>query len=206
MPRRNARLPWLLRLMGGVAAAALAAGAFASSASAADDTTEQRLLNAPQEQGNWLHHHHDYTAQRYSPLNQINRGNVKGLHVAWTMALGGIEGGGIWSHGGLEGTPIVENGFMYITDGWGSIYKIDLHGDSGKLVWRMDPKTDHDWAGAIACCGIDNRGVALWNNLVISHTLDGRLLATSRTTARSFGSARWPIQTRVRSLPARHSL
>jgi alcohol dehydrogenase (cytochrome c) len=180
MPTRNARLPWLLRLMGGVAAAALAAGAFASSASAADDTTEQRLLNAPQEQGNWLHHHHDYTAQRYAPLNQINRGNVKGLHVAWTMALGGIEGGGIWSHGGLEGTPIVENGFMYVTDGWGSIYKIDLHGDSGKLVWRMDPKTDHDWAGAIACCGIDNRGVALWNNLVISHTLDGRLLATSK--------------------------
>jgi hypothetical protein len=50
--------------------------------------------------------HHDYTAQRYSPLNQINRTNVKGLRVAWTMALGGVEGGGILSHGGLEGTPM----------------------------------------------------------------------------------------------------
>jgi len=46
----------------------------------------------------------------------------------------------------------------------------------------MDPKTDHDWAGAVACCGVDNRGVALWGNLVISHTLDGRLIATNKDT------------------------
>ena len=180
MPKGNDTSLWLLRIVGAIAGIGLAAGTLASSASAADDTTEQRLLNAAQEQDNWIHHHHDYTAQRYSPLNQINRNNVKGLHVAWTMALGGVEGGGIWSHGGLEGTPIVENGFMYVTDGWGSVYKIDLHGGTGKLVWRMDPKTDHDWAGAVACCGVDNRGVALWNDLVISHTLDGRLLATNK--------------------------
>jgi alcohol dehydrogenase (cytochrome c) len=158
----------------------LAVGVAAPPAAAADQTTDQRLLNATQEESNWIHHHHDYTAQRFSPLTQINRGTVKGLHVVWTMALGGVEGGGIWSHGGLEGTPIVENGFMYVTDGWGSVYKLDLHGGVGKLVWRMDPKTDHDWAGAVACCGIDNRGVALWNDLVISHTLDGRLLATKK--------------------------
>jgi alcohol dehydrogenase (cytochrome c) len=109
---------------------------------------------------------------------------VKNLHVAWTMALGGVEGGGIWSHGGLEGTPIVENGFMYVTDGWGSVYKLDLHGGGMKLLWKMDPKTDHDWAGAVACCGIDNRGVALWGNFVVSHTLDGRLLATDKETGK----------------------
>src|SRR5271169_5436127 len=110
MPKGNDTSLWLLRIVGAIAGIGLAAGTLASSASAADDTTEQRLLNAAQEQDNWIHHHHDYTAQRYSPLNQINRNNVKGLHVAWTMALGGVEGGGIWSHGGLEGTPIVENG------------------------------------------------------------------------------------------------
>ena len=81
--------------MGAIAGIGLAAGTFTGSAAAADDTTEQRLLNAAQEQDNWIHHHHDYSAQRYSPLNQINRNNVKGLHVAWTMALGGVEGGGI---------------------------------------------------------------------------------------------------------------
>ena len=115
-------------------------------------------------------------------LKEINRDNVKNLKVAWTMHLGGIEGGGIWSHGGLEGTPIAENGFLYVTDGWGSVYKIDTHGGRGVLVWKMDPKTDRDWAGAVACCGVDNRGVALWGDLVISHTLDGRLIATNKET------------------------
>ncbi len=106
------------------------------------------------------------------------------------MHLGGVEGGGIWTHGGLEGTPIVENGFMYVTDGWGSVYKIDTHGGQGTLVWKMDPKTDHDWAGAVACCGVDNRGVALWGNLVISHTLDGRLIATNKEN----GQVAWQRQ------------
>src|SRR5947209_5764236 len=91
MPRGNDALLWLLRILGAVAGIGLAAGTLASSALAADDTTEQRLFNAAQEQDNWIHHHHDYTAQRYSPLNQINGNNVKGLHVAWTMALGGVE-------------------------------------------------------------------------------------------------------------------
>ncbi len=176
--------------LGVIAALGLAAAAIAAPARAADDVTDQRLVNAAQEHDNWIHHHRDYTAQRFSPLNQINRGTVKSLKVAWTMPLGGIEGGGIWSHGGLEGTPIVENGFMYVTDGWGSVYKIDVRGGNGKLVWKMDPKTDHDWAGAIACCGIDNRGVALWSNFVISHTLDGRLLATDKDN----GTVTWERQ------------
>jgi alcohol dehydrogenase (cytochrome c) len=148
----------------------------------ADEVTQERLLNADKEPGNWLLHHKNYSAHRFSSLKEINRDNVKNLKVAWTLHLGGVEGGGIWAHGGLEGTPIVENGFMYVTDGWGSVYKIDTHGGKGTLLWKMDPKTDHEWAGAVACCGVDNRGVALWGNLVISHTLDGRLVATDKQT------------------------
>jgi alcohol dehydrogenase (cytochrome c) len=159
-------------------------------ADAQDAVSQDRLLNADQESGNWLMHHKDYSAHRFSTLDQINRDTVKNLKVAWTMQLGGIEGGGIWTHGGLEGTPIVENGFMYATDGWGSVYKIDMHGGQGKLVWKMDPKTDHDWAGAVACCGVDNRGAALWEDLVISHTLDGRLIATNKET----GQIAWQRQ------------
>src|SRR4030088_2256258 len=156
-------------------------------ARAADEVTHDRLLNADKEPGNWLLHHKNFSATRFSSLKDINRDNVKSLKVAWTMHLGGAEGGGIWTHGGLEGTPIVENGFMYVTDGWGSVYKIDTHGGQGTLLWKMDPKTDHDWAGAVACCGVDNRGVALWGNLVISHTLDGRLIATNKDSAQPAG-------------------
>ena len=154
------------------------------------ETTSQRLLEADKEQQNWITHHKTYNAQRFSTFDQINAGNVKGLKVAWTMQLGGVEGGGIWTHGGLEGTPIVEDGFMYVTDGWGSVYKFDTHGGKGLLLWKMDPKTDHDWAGAVACCGVDNRGVGLFKDMVISHTLDGRLIATDKET----GQVKWQRQ------------
>ncbi len=164
----------------GCSAAALLAAAPARAAG--DEMTQERLLNADKEQGNWITHHKDYSAHRFSTLDQINRETVKNLKVAFTVQLGGVEGGGIWAHGGLEGTPLAENGFLYVTDGWGSVYKIDAHGGQGKLLWKMDPKTDHDWAGAIACCGVDNRGAALWKGLVISHTLDGRLIATNKET------------------------
>jgi len=149
----GARAAWL---------AGLLATALAVPALAASETTAERLLNTAAEPENWLTHHKDYAATRYSTLDQIDKSNVKDLKVAWTFALGGIEGGGIWPHGGLEGTPIVEDGAMYVTDGWGSVYKLDLTGGgAGKLVWKMDPGTDKDWSGAVSCCGVNNRGVAL---------------------------------------------
>ena len=172
-----------------VLAGTVLAGLGAPPAPAAD-VPAQRMLNAGSEPQNWLLHHGNYAGQRYSPLNQINRDTVKNLKVAWTVALAGVEGGGIWSHGGLEGTPLAEDGFLYVTDGWGSVYKIDAHGGRGQLVWKMDPKTDRDWAGAVACCGVDNRGVAFWGSQVVSHTLDGRLLATNKET----GEVLWQRQ------------
>ena len=45
-------------------------------------------------------------------------------------------------------------------------------------------------SGAVACCGVDNRGVALYKDLVISHTLDGRLVATDKET----GQVKWQRQ------------
>jgi alcohol dehydrogenase (cytochrome c) len=179
----GSRTTRLLKCVLGGAAALVGAGVLGTlSTYAGDEVTQDRLLNADKEPGNWILHHKNFSAHRFSSLNEINRDTVRNLKVAWTLHLGGTEGGGIWTHGGLEGTPIAENGILYVTDGWGSVYKIDAHGGRGSLLWKMDPKTDHDWAGAVACCGIDNRGAALWNNLVISHTLDGRLIATNKDT------------------------
>ena len=190
-----------LKLLAGAALACLISGAaFADGGPAAEkpaniaspDVTMERLNNADKElaAGNWITHHGNLWGQRFSPLKEINKDTVKNLHVAWTFQLGGIEGGGIWAHGGLEGTPLAENGYLYVTDGWGSVYKIDTRGGKGTLMWKMDPKTDHDWAGAVACCGVDNRGVALYKNLVVSHTLDGRLVATDKET----GQVKWQRQ------------
>jgi len=175
---------WSRRVALAAGAALLAAAPIVTAEAVQTEVTEQTLEKADGNPANWITYGRDLSAHRYSPLDQINRGNVSHLHVAYTLQLGGAEGGGIWSHAGLEGTPIVQNGFMYVTDGWGSVYKLDLHGGHAALVWKMDPKTDHDWAGTVACCGIDNRGVALWHDAVISHTLDGRMLATDDKTGK----------------------
>jgi alcohol dehydrogenase (cytochrome c) len=167
------------RAVGAIVPALLLGGAAAMAAEA--PVTHARILAAPTaEPHNWLTHHKSFDAMRYSRLATIDRSNVKGLGVAWTFALGGIEPGGIWPHGGLEGTPLVEDGMMYVTDGWGSVYKLDTRGGRGQLVWKYDPATDKDWAGAVACCGVNNRGVALWADKVVSHTLDGRLLVLDK--------------------------
>ena len=172
------------------ALALLSGAAVALGAAHAGEVPFERIVAADSEPQNWLTHHGTLDAKRYSALDEIDKENVKDLRVAWTMALGGIEGGGIWPHGGLEGTPIVEDGFMYVTDGWGSVYKIDLRGGTGKQVWKMDPGTDKDWSGSVACCGVNNRGVALWGESVISHTLDGRLIKTDKET----GEVEWERQ------------
>ena len=66
----------------------------------------------------------DYGSTRYSKLTQINRDNVKNLRMVWAMALGGMQDVG---QNGPENevNPLIDNGFMYTTDGWGTIYKID---------------------------------------------------------------------------------
>src|SRR5215467_123899 len=134
----------------------------------AADVTYERLLN-PEPQ-NWLTHHRDYNAQRHSPLDQINKSNIKTLKLLFAVPLGGKSAGE-----SLEATPLVEDGFMYIVDSWGVVTKIDVRsGSVGKIVWKMDPKLDKQDR---------NRGVALWNNLVISVTgYATRVIATNKET------------------------
>jgi alcohol dehydrogenase (cytochrome c) len=138
-------------------------------ARAADVTFER--LSKPEPQ-NWLMNHHDYNSQRYSALDVINKGNVKNLKLAFAVALGGTS-----PNEYVEATPLVEDGFLYITDVWGVVYKIDVRsGTQGRVLWKMDPgqqKPDR------------NRGVAPWGNLVISVTgLDGRVIATDKETGK----------------------
>jgi alcohol dehydrogenase (cytochrome c) len=165
------RIGLAARLRGGISAMAVGGALIGGSISAqAADVTYERLLN-PEPQ-NWLMNHHDFSSQRYSALNAINRDNVKNLKLAFSVALGGTS-----ANEYVEATPLVDDGFMYITDFWGVVYKIDVRsGENGRIVWKMDPgqeKPDR------------NRGVALWGNLVISVTgLDGRVIATDRDSGK----------------------
>ena len=142
----------------------------------------------------------NYAPQRWSTLNQITLANIKGLHPVYMLAVDGVEGGGSrYANASLEGTPLVEDGFMYISNGWGSVYKLDVHsGTRAQINWKMDPQVDKPWGGDVACCGIDNRGVALWKDKVISVTIDGRVIADLQGVGRN----RLAVQAR-RSRPRR---
>ena len=133
----------------------LAGAVIAASSALAADVTPERLINADREPQNWLMNHRTYDGQRFSPLSRINRENVKNLKLAFAVPLGGQVG-----NGAIEATPLAENGFLYITDSSGVLYKIDAtSGRAGRIVWTIDPKQDRP---------LMNRGAALWGNLVIS--------------------------------------
>ena len=65
----------------------LASVVIAASPALAADVTPERLINADREPQNWLMNHRTYDAQRYSPLDKINKGNVKDLKLAYAVAI-----------------------------------------------------------------------------------------------------------------------
>jgi alcohol dehydrogenase (cytochrome c) len=147
------------------------------------DMTDERALNPQREPQNWILHHGNYQGHRFSLLKEINTETVKNLRLAFTVALSGLQSGGRYANGNLEATPLVEDGIIYVPDGWGSVYAIDVTtGRKGIIKWKMDPGTDRAWAADIACCGVNNRGVALWKDAVISISLDGRVFSTNKAT------------------------
>jgi alcohol dehydrogenase (cytochrome c) len=138
----------------------------------AADVTPDRLVNADKEPQNWLMNHRTYDGQRFSPLDRINKGNVSNLRLAYAVPLGG--GAGNESN---EATALAEDGFLYITDSWGVLYKIDgTVGEVGRVVWRMDPKQERQAV---------NRGAAFWGNFVVSvANSPARIIATDKSTGK----------------------
>jgi alcohol dehydrogenase (cytochrome c) len=169
MPRRNSLIQNAL----------LAATMLATPAVAAD-VTPDRLVNADKEPQNWLMNHRTYDGQRFSPLAPINRDTVKGLKVAYTVALGGVA-----ANEYMMSTPLAEDGFLYLTDSAGVLYKVDgRSGDAGRIVWRMDPGQEKQDR---------NRGAALWGNLVITAAnAPPRVIATNKDTGRTVWETAFP--------------
>ncbi len=160
--------------------------ALARSGAGAATVDGARIIAADQEPQNWLAHGRTYSEQRYSPLAQINDGNVEKLGLAWSYATGTMRG--------LQASPIVVDGTMYTTGVWSVVWALDAK--TGKELWKYDPDVPRAW-GRHACCDAVNRGVAVWKGSVYFATLDGRLVALDAKT----GAKRWEIDTIDRSKP-----
>ena len=142
--------------------------------------TKERILNADGEPGNWLSHGRTYSEQRYSPLSQITDQNVDQLGLAWHFDLGDTRG--------IEATPIVVDGVMYVTGGWSKVFALDAV--TGEQIWAYDPGVDKAYFINL-CCDAVNRGVAAWEGKIITGVLDGRLVALDAAT----GELAWEVQT-----------
>src|SRR5215211_91491 len=108
-------------------------GIVGSAPPVADGVTYERILNARSEPQNWLTYYGAYDGQRYSPLDQITKENVKQLAPAWVFQCGSVGLHAGKSTYSFEASPIVVDGIMFVSgwDGW--IWAIDAQ--TGKKVW-----------------------------------------------------------------------
>lgn len=146
--------------------------------------TEQLILDA--KPSGWLSHGRTYSEQRHSPLDKIDTDSVKELGLAWSYDLSASRG--------IEATPIVHDGVMYVTSTWNIVHAIDAR--NGDAIWSFDPRVDKAQA-AKGCCDAVNRGVAIWGDDVFTATIDGRLISLNAKT----GKVNWDINTIDKSKP-----
>ncbi len=146
-------------------------------------------LNGSGSGDDWPYYGHDAGGMRYSPLAQINRENVTSLKIVWTFHVGDIsDGSGGKKRSGLETTPILVDGTLYLTTAFNRVFALDP--ETGKQRWVYDPMIDI--AGDYGD-GLINRGVAAWldearakgkpcRRRIFETTLDARLIALDGLT------------------------
>jgi quinohemoprotein ethanol dehydrogenase len=136
---------------------------------------------ADSQPGAWLTYGHSQNETRYSALKQIDTSNVNRLGLAWSYVLG--AGGG-----NQEGTPLVWNNTLYGITTWSVVYALDAR--TGKELWRWDPEVNQNAVRPRICCGTVNRGVALYNGMIIAPAIDGRLFALDALTGKPIWETR----------------
>ena len=108
----------------------------------------------------------DYANTRFSPLTQIDKGNVAGLTRAWTVKTG--------IPGTFQASPVVRDGVMYVSTPFNHVLALDAA--TGKELWRYT----HQLTRKDSCCGPANRGVAVDDTHVYLATIDARVIALDR--------------------------
>jgi quinohemoprotein ethanol dehydrogenase len=159
---------WFTPLIGLFVAAWLAA----QTSRPVDDAA---LKNAGKTGEEWPSYGLNLSETRYSPLNQINMGNVNRLGLAWSYDVG--PGGG-----NQEATPLYWNGALYSITNWSVVFAVDAR--TGKERWRWDPEVNQTAVRPKICCGVVNRGLALYQGKIIAPIIDGRLEALDADTGK----------------------
>ena len=128
----------------------------------------------------WPSYGLNYGETRFSQLDKINTTNVADLGLVWSYDLASIRG--------VEATPLVVDGVMYVTGSWSIVHALDAR--TGEKLWVYDPEVDRNW-GYRGCCDVVNRGVALYEGKVYVGAYDGYLHAIDAKT----GARVWKVDT-----------
>jgi alcohol dehydrogenase (cytochrome c) len=143
----------------------------------AQEPTGRRIADAAKEPQNWLTYFGTYNAWRYSPLDQINRSNVKSLTPVWAFQTGKIEGG-------LNATPLVMDGVLYLVGSYDRVFA--LNAVTGEQLWHYFYTLPN---GALPY-GVSVRGLALGYGMIYLGTLDNHLVALDAKT----GKEVWDVE------------
>jgi len=134
--------------------------------------TQQQLENpAP---GDWINYRRTYNGHVFSPLDQINTGNVKSLTPVWTLSTGVIEG--------HEAPPLVNNGVMFIATPQNQVIAADAK--TGDVFWRYKAKVPED----LFQLHPTSRGVGFWGDKLFLAQTDDKLVALDARTGKQLWS------------------
>ena len=171
---RLARLAWIL------AVSLSACSESGEPVSKVQTVSDARLVAADSEPAAWMSTGRTPDEQRHSPLRQITDTNVDRLGLAWFFD--------VPTQRGMEATPLVIDGILYVTGSWSIVYALDA--STGREIWRYNPEVPRSWL-RYACCDAVNRGAAAWGDNLYVGTLDGYLVAIDRRS----GAERWRVDT-----------
>ncbi len=134
-----------------------------------------------QAQSGWGAYGGDTTNRRFSPLTQVNTGNVGQLKVAWVLQFGTLEA--------QESTPVVVGDTLFVTTSAGPRYVYAVNAKTGAIRWKYAPDIPPD-VQQTTCCGLDNRGVAYARGKVFVARLDAMLVALDAGTGKELWKAK----------------
>ena len=137
----------------------------------------ERLRAAADEPQNWLTYSGGYFSQRYSELDRITPANVGDLALQWVYQ---TRVAGPW-----QASPIVVDGVLYLTQRPNDVVALDAR--TGRAYWVYSYPTPPDHR---ACCGANNRGVAVLGDRVFMATLDAHVVALDAAT----GAELWDVE------------
>jgi len=152
-------------------------------AAAEGDVSNKRVLAESATGENWFLKGGNFRGEHFSPLSQVNVENVADLGLAWAVDLPIPDG--------ISATPIVVDGVIYLSGAFSMVYAIDAK--DGQVIWSFDPGVRQAFADdpGLSWSARVNRGVAVWDGMVLATTADCRLIGVDAAT----GVQKWSQQT-----------